>query len=257
MAYAPEPDLFVRTGGEQRVSNFLLWQLAYTELHFTDTLWPDFDAARVRRGARLVPAAGAPLRPHQRAARGDPADHSRRRFRVLTPDAAHPDRHRADSRLRGPRRTVPAAAAVVGRRRARRGRAGGGGVGAPRGLVGHRRDWLFVAGVVGAGLALVFAPAAGFADGWPAGIVLAVCGVGHAVLAARRAAVARDPLAARRRAAAAARGDWSCCWGPSSRWSSCSRARRGSRWRRWPSSGSPTPPRTSPAVRSAAASSPR
>jgi undecaprenyl diphosphate synthase len=44
MAYAPEPDLFVRTGGEQRVSNFLLWQLAYTELHFTDTLWPDFDA---------------------------------------------------------------------------------------------------------------------------------------------------------------------------------------------------------------------
>jgi undecaprenyl diphosphate synthase len=43
MAYAPEPDLFVRTGGEQRVSNFLLWQLAYTELHFTDTLWPDFD----------------------------------------------------------------------------------------------------------------------------------------------------------------------------------------------------------------------
>jgi undecaprenyl diphosphate synthase len=45
MAYAPEPDLFVRTGGEQRISNFLLWQLAYTELYFTDTLWPDFDAA--------------------------------------------------------------------------------------------------------------------------------------------------------------------------------------------------------------------
>ncbi len=44
MAYAPEPDLFIRTGGEQRVSNFLLWQLAYTELYFTDTLWPDFDA---------------------------------------------------------------------------------------------------------------------------------------------------------------------------------------------------------------------
>lgn len=40
----PEPDLFIRTGGEQRVSNFLLWQLAYTELYFTDTLWPDFDA---------------------------------------------------------------------------------------------------------------------------------------------------------------------------------------------------------------------
>jgi undecaprenyl diphosphate synthase len=45
MSYAPEPDLFIRTGGEQRVSNFLLWQLAYTELYFTDTLWPDFDGA--------------------------------------------------------------------------------------------------------------------------------------------------------------------------------------------------------------------
>jgi undecaprenyl diphosphate synthase len=43
--YAPEPDLFIRTGGEQRISNFLLWQLAYTELYFTDLLWPDFDAA--------------------------------------------------------------------------------------------------------------------------------------------------------------------------------------------------------------------
>jgi len=45
MSYAPEPDLFIRTGGEKRISNFLLWQLAYTELYFTDTLWPDFDAA--------------------------------------------------------------------------------------------------------------------------------------------------------------------------------------------------------------------
>jgi undecaprenyl diphosphate synthase len=45
MSYAPEPDLFIRTGGEQRISNFLLWQLAYTELYFTDLLWPDFDAA--------------------------------------------------------------------------------------------------------------------------------------------------------------------------------------------------------------------
>jgi undecaprenyl diphosphate synthase len=43
MPYAPEPDLFIRTGGEQRISNFLLWQLAYSELYFTDTLWPDFD----------------------------------------------------------------------------------------------------------------------------------------------------------------------------------------------------------------------
>ncbi len=45
MAYAPEPDLFIRTGGEQRISNFLLWQLAYSEFYFTDTLWPDFDDA--------------------------------------------------------------------------------------------------------------------------------------------------------------------------------------------------------------------
>ena len=43
MGDAPEPDLFIRTGGEKRVSNFLLWQLAYTELYFTDLLWPDFD----------------------------------------------------------------------------------------------------------------------------------------------------------------------------------------------------------------------
>lgn len=43
MHYAPEPDLFIRTGGEKRISNFLLWQLAYTELYFTDVLWPDFD----------------------------------------------------------------------------------------------------------------------------------------------------------------------------------------------------------------------
>ena len=41
----PEPDLFIRTGGEQRLSNFLLWDLAYTELYFTATLWPDFDGA--------------------------------------------------------------------------------------------------------------------------------------------------------------------------------------------------------------------
>jgi len=43
MSFAPEPDLFIRTGGEERISNFLLWQLAYTELYFTPTLWPDFD----------------------------------------------------------------------------------------------------------------------------------------------------------------------------------------------------------------------
>lgn len=45
LSHLPPPDLLVRTGGEQRVSNFLLWQLAYSELYFCDTLWPDFDAA--------------------------------------------------------------------------------------------------------------------------------------------------------------------------------------------------------------------
>jgi len=44
-AELPEPDLFIRSGGEQRISNFLLWQLAYTEFYFTDSLWPDFDQA--------------------------------------------------------------------------------------------------------------------------------------------------------------------------------------------------------------------
>jgi undecaprenyl diphosphate synthase len=39
----PEPDLFIRSGGEERISNFLLWQLAYTEFYFTDDLWPDFN----------------------------------------------------------------------------------------------------------------------------------------------------------------------------------------------------------------------
>ncbi len=49
LAYAPEPDFFIRTGGEQRISNFLLWQLAYAEMYFVDTLWPDFDTAEFDR----------------------------------------------------------------------------------------------------------------------------------------------------------------------------------------------------------------
>jgi len=67
LARMPDPDLFIRTGGECRISNFLLWNLAYTELYFTDTLWPDFDeaafagslkayAARQRRYGGVTPA---------------------------------------------------------------------------------------------------------------------------------------------------------------------------------------------------------
>lgn len=47
LAGLPDPDLFIRTGGEHRISNFLLWNLAYTELYFCDTLWPDFDDAEL------------------------------------------------------------------------------------------------------------------------------------------------------------------------------------------------------------------
>jgi len=49
LADSPDPDLFIRTGGEMRISNFLLWQAAYTEFYFTDVLWPDFDAAELDR----------------------------------------------------------------------------------------------------------------------------------------------------------------------------------------------------------------
>lgn len=52
----PEPDLYIRTGGEKRLSNFLLWQAAYSELYFTDTLWPDFDATAFQEA--LVSFAG-------------------------------------------------------------------------------------------------------------------------------------------------------------------------------------------------------
>ena len=45
LAHVPDPDLLIRTGGEMRLSNFLLWQAAYSELYFSDKLWPDFDDA--------------------------------------------------------------------------------------------------------------------------------------------------------------------------------------------------------------------
>jgi len=49
MPDTPDPDLFIRTGGEMRISNFLLWQAAYTEFYFSELLWPDFDAAELDR----------------------------------------------------------------------------------------------------------------------------------------------------------------------------------------------------------------
>jgi undecaprenyl diphosphate synthase len=57
--YAPDPDLFIRTGGEVRISNFLLWQIAYSELYFTDCLWPEF-------GAEQIDAAIASFRERER-----------------------------------------------------------------------------------------------------------------------------------------------------------------------------------------------
>lgn len=80
MADAPEPDLFIRTGGEQRISNFMVWQLAYTELYFTDRLWPEFDAktldaaiASYRRRERRFGRTSEQLRGEPSAVIGDAA----------------------------------------------------------------------------------------------------------------------------------------------------------------------------------------
>jgi len=56
LAGVPDPDLFIRTGGEQRISNFVLWHLAYSELYFCDTLWPDFDDAELDRALHYFAA---------------------------------------------------------------------------------------------------------------------------------------------------------------------------------------------------------
>jgi undecaprenyl diphosphate synthase len=73
IAHLPEPDLFIRTGGEQRISNYLLWQLAYTELYFTDLLWPDFDQAALEQA--LLSFAGRQRRFGQT---GEQVEQSRR-----------------------------------------------------------------------------------------------------------------------------------------------------------------------------------
>ena len=64
----PDPDLLIRTSGEMRVSNFLLWQIAYAEIWVTETLWPDFRAPASARGDRRLPEARSPLRRHQAGA---------------------------------------------------------------------------------------------------------------------------------------------------------------------------------------------
>lgn len=70
LAHSPDPDLLIRTGGEHRISNFLLWQLAYTELYFTDILWPDFNT-------EAFDAALADFAHRQRRFGGVPEDKSR------------------------------------------------------------------------------------------------------------------------------------------------------------------------------------
>ncbi len=75
LAHVPDPDLVIRTGGEYRISNFLLWQSAYSELHFTDALWPDFDetsldqaiadfAGRERRFGKTSEQLSSPAQQH-------------------------------------------------------------------------------------------------------------------------------------------------------------------------------------------------
>ena len=75
MTGIPEPDLFIRTGGEQRISNFMLWQLAYTELYFTPVLWPDFNRAQFELA--LTSFAGRQRRFGQTGdqVEGQPAEH--------------------------------------------------------------------------------------------------------------------------------------------------------------------------------------
>ena len=67
-SYMPDPDLLIRTGGEQRISNFLLWQMAYTELYFTDVLWPDFDSIQLELAIECY------IKRHRRYGRVDVAD---------------------------------------------------------------------------------------------------------------------------------------------------------------------------------------
>ena len=93
-----EPDLVIRTSGELRLSNFLLWESAYAELYFTDCLWPDFDEAALHKARPAQPRA------ERRAARGA--------VRLLSYHMATSRAHSRASRAAGADRVRDAAAAV-------------------------------------------------------------------------------------------------------------------------------------------------
>ena len=213
LAYAPEPDLFIRTGGEQRISNFLLWQLAYTELYFTDTLWPDFDAAALDAAiASYRSASGASAAP---ASNCRPQPTEARHLMLMT--RGH---HRASccwqSLLRRAVRLPPFALrrSIAGRALVSRRRASGSSC---AGSASRRRLPFVGASLLGA--RLLFVPRCCWSRrGWPAPSSRVACGAWRSlVLAARRAAVGLPPLAAARRRLLVALADGSCSSAASSR----------------------------------------
>ena len=141
----PEPDLLIRTGGDQRISNFLLWQAAYAELYFCDRYWPDFGPDRARRRARGVRPPLPPLRPLDPLTRRCASASSPRRSSSPSSSVvfllgaaladARPRGARARSRRRGPRLLRAGRAArcelLPGRRRRRRIAVLGLGLGRP------------------------------------------------------------------------------------------------------------------------------
>ena len=107
----PDPDLLIRTSGELRVSNFLLWQIAYSEIWVTPTLWPDFRTPRPVRGDPRVPGARPPLR--RRRDEAVRSEQARASARPTTADAMKRLRHRRGRRAAGAGGGLPAPGAVV------------------------------------------------------------------------------------------------------------------------------------------------